>query len=232
MSAKILLVEDEVIWSKLVKKILEAKGYLVTVSSNSDEAMQAISLNAPDLFILDVNLGGVSGLQLCQLLRSNPQTANTPVLMLTGMKNESDKVRGLENGADDYLVKPFGSDELAARVFALLRRSGRVQQQAPNVLRTGPIAIDLDRHEATVDGLTLDLRPKEFNLLALLMEKKGKALNKEFIAEAFWGKNYDVTSQSIVQQVKNLRAKLGAHGDCIETIDKLGYRMRDVPPNT
>lgn len=226
MKTRILVVEDEKSWSDLVKNILKDKGYDVTVAETADEALREIKLAGFDMAILDVKLEGISGIQLCEWLRREPVTAAIPILMLTTLQNEGDKIKGFESGADDYLCKPFGHKELAARVLALLRRAG--PNRAPDRQMTAHgVILDLDRHEVTVKGKKVELRPKEFDLLVLLMEKQGKVVSRSTLAETVWGRQHEITSQNITQHVKNLRQALGPAGEYIETVETLGYKFKE-----
>ena len=227
MKIRILVVEDEDDWSELVKDVLERKGYHVTVAGDADAAMRATRPAPPNAVILDWNLGGITGLKLCQMLREEPATAGVPILMLTAMKSEKEKVAGLTAGADDYLVKPFGEEELAARVMALLRRSAGGPSGPTRRYEAKGVVLDLDRHETLVKGKAVQLRPKEFDLLALLFEKRGRVLTRQFLVEAIWGKDYIVTSQTLAQHIKNLRGKLGPCAELIETVETVGYKLRE-----
>lgn len=222
---KVLVVEDEAAWSELVEDILGSKGYQVAVVDNAEDALERVHERPPDLMIVDVNLKGVvSGLQVCQSVRRGPNPT-LPILMLTCYKDESDKVAGLEAGADDYLVKPFGHEELGARVMALLRRS-RGEIVAPRVLEDGGVGLDLDRHQFTLDGDAVELRPKEFALLQLFLENPEVLLGKDRIRDAVWGEGSVVTSGTLSQHVKNLRAKLGKHAARLQTVETLGYKWK------
>jgi DNA-binding response OmpR family regulator len=229
MAAKVLVVEDEPAWSTLVRKILEKQGYVVEIAENADTAADKIKGEQPDLVILDVSLRGISGFDLCKMLRGDPLTAGVRILMLTAMTEVKDKVRGLQLGADDYLSKPFDREELLARVQALLRRAQDVTAapEGAGALTAKKIVVDVDRHEILVDGKPVKFSRKEFDLLALFVKNKGRLLRKEFLAEAVWGKDFLATSQTIAQHIKNLRAKLGPLAASIETIDTLGYRFND-----
>jgi DNA-binding response OmpR family regulator len=226
MISHVLVVEDEKVWSDLIKEILEKKGHRVDVVDNADDAIRTIKTSPPQLVISDINLGGISGIQLCQWLRADPVTAKIPVMMLTVLKTEKDNVRGLEAGADDYLAKPFGHEELLARVNALLRRA-RHDNAFSSQLTAKDLVVDLDSHEVKVKGSPVELRPKEFLLLTTLMQKKGKVVPKESLMQSLWGGAEVITSsQTLAQHVKNLRAKLGSCSDCIETVETIGYKFR------
>lgn len=226
MPGRILVVDDEPAWSTLVSRMLRRQSYNVVVASDADDAVQQAKVAPPDLVILDVQLKGLSGLEVCRWLRGNAPTATVPILMLTVRQTEHEKVAGLEAGADDYLTKPFGQQELVARVKALLRRA-RSAGSSEREFRAKDITINLDRHEVLVGGHVVDLRPKEFALLALFLEKQGRVLSKEFLIQSVWGDDAIVTDPTLAQHIKNLRAKLGRCAESLETIDTIGYKFLD-----
>ena len=228
MSANILVVDDTPTWSKLTRDILEKRGYRVSVADSADKAMRLIEQSLPDLMILDIHLKGISGLQLCETLRRYPRTAAVPVLMLTVMKDEKHKVEGLTSGADDYLTKPFGADELAARVMALLRRSQLTQKPGEHEYRVGDLLLNVDRRTVLIKGRVIALAPKDFDILSVLMSSKGHALRKELITDKVWGSEAIVNSETLTQHIKTLRAQLGDYGEWIETVERVGYRFRDA----
>jgi DNA-binding response OmpR family regulator len=228
--AKILLVEDAVELAQVIRRELETAGYQVLQAGDGLTALQLHERERPDMVILDWMLPGLDGLEVLRRLR---QRASTPVLMLTARSEETDRVVGLELGADDYLTKPFGMRELVARVRALLRRVERLQEQLlqdqrqdSNLVIRGNLRLDVDGHLALLDGVPLDLSRTEFALLHLLLRSPGRAFSREYLLDTIWGLEYVGGDRSVDNAVLRLRKKLGAQGDDIETVWGIGYRMR------
>jgi DNA-binding response OmpR family regulator len=227
---KILLVEDTVELAQVIRRELEAAGYQVLLATDGLTALQLHESERPDLVILDWMLPGVDGLEVLRRVR---QRAATPVLMLTARGEETDRVVGLELGADDYLTKPFGMRELVARVRALLRRVERLQEQLlqdqrqdGNIVIRGNLRLDVEGHLALLDGIPLDLSRTEFALLHLLLRSPGRAFSREYLLDTIWGLDYIGGDRSVDNAVLRLRKKLGALGEEIETVWGIGYRMR------
>jgi DNA-binding response OmpR family regulator len=182
----------------------------------------------PDLLVLDLMLPELDGLMVCQALRGEPATAAVPIIMLTARAEESDRISGLELGADDYVTKPFSPKELVARVAALLRRSER-RQPAARVLRYGPIIIDSDRHTVTVEGREVRLTAKEFLLLQYLILHRGRVLSRDLLLTDVWGYQYTGGTRTVDVHVRRLREKLPVLADAIETVKQFGYKLLDEP---
>ena len=172
-------------------------------------------------------LPGMDGLLVCQAMRNDPSMAAIPIIMLTARGEESDRVSGLELGADDYVTKPFSPKELAARVTALLRRAGRNSTGAP--IHYGPITIDADRHTVALDGEEVRLTAKEFLLLQYLVQHKGRVLSRDLLLSDVWGYNYTGGTRTVDVHVRRLREKLPPLSDGIETIKQFGYKLIDRP---
>ncbi len=228
--ATILLVEDARELAAVVVRELVAAGYTVHHVADGRSALTAHMSLSPDLVILDWMLPGLDGLEVLRQLR---QMAPTPVLMLTARTEETDRVVGLEVGADDYLTKPFSMRELIARVHALLRRQDLLRQMlaadrdgAAETLTLGALRLDAASHLATLDGETLDLSPTEFALLHLLMRSPGRAFSRTYLLETIWRESYIGGDRSVDNVVLRLRKKLGALGEEIETVWSIGYRLR------
>jgi len=226
MKKKILLVEDQQDYISLVSLELEKEGYGLTVAYLLAEARKKIVQSKPDLIILDIELPDGSGLDFCRELRSKRETAHTPILILTVKSSDADKIIGLKLGADDYLTKPFNPGELLARIEAILRRT-RVEEEKGKVLKSGTLSVDIDTRKVLAGKKDIRLNPKEFDLLCLLMTKKGKVLNRTFLTESVWGYEYLGTSRTIDFHIAQLRKKLKNHSSKIKTFKGVGYRFED-----
>jgi len=226
---RVLVVEDEPDLADAVARGLRREGYAVDVAYDGDEALDKASVNAYDVICLDLNLPGVDGIEVVRRIRADQERQPPPrVLMLTARDGTSDRVVGLDEGADDYLVKPFEFDELTARLRALLRRdAGR----SGALLRAGDIELDAARHEARRAGRPLALTPKEFALLRYFMSRAGQVLSQEDLLEHVWDENADPFTNTVRVTVMTLRRKLAdAGGDQpIETVVGRGYRLRGEP---
>jgi len=179
----------------------------------------------PDLIVLDLNLPGMSGFELCRRFRTEEETRRTPIIMLTARIEEGDKVRGLDLGADDYITKPFGVRELVARVRAALRRSG-YEERTPKFYDDGQLRIDYADFSVTCQGKSVKLTRKEFALLAILSRNKGRVAPREQLLDQVWGLEYYGEARTLDVHISGLRKKLGACGGCIETVIGIGYRFR------
>jgi len=222
---KILIVDDEPQVCQLVQDILEQNGYLITACHTTDEAFEKLRSGVPDLIILDLRLPTIGGLEFCRQLKSDQKTQKIPVMMLTVQDTETDKVIGLEAGADDYLTKPFGQRELLARIKAIFRRMEMFTEPPQPVLSIGPLEIDLEMHEAKLRGRILPVTPKEFDLLVTLVKNKNKALRRETLMASVWGYDYPGTLGTIDVHIRHLRSKLGEYGKHIKTLIGVGYRF-------
>ena len=227
---RVLVVEDEQDIAGLIKHTLERSGdATVETVGRGDEALRIIAADAPDLVILDLNLPVLSGDEICRMLRQRPETAQLPVIMLTARTSESDRVAGLDLGADDYVTKPFSLRELGARVRAVLRRRGRPGEEAaqPVVYRGRHLTADFDAVDIAVDGAAVRLTRREFELLRFLVENRNRVLSRERLLERVWGYNQFIETRSVDVHVGRLRAKLGPAGEQIETVIGLGYRFAE-----
>ena len=223
---RVLVVEDEKDIAGLVKHTLERGGdTIVEVAASGDQALRAASEQPPDLIVLDLNLPVLGGLEVCRLLRTRPGTARTPIIMLTARASESDRVIGLDAGADDYVTKPFSPRELAARVRAVLRRGKPDEAAAPPVYRGEHLVADFDAVSITVDGQPVRLTRREFELLRYLVENRNRVLSRDRLLERVWGYDRIIETRSVDVHVGRLRAKLGAAGRQIETVVGLGYKF-------
>ena len=224
MADKILVVEDEAQITRTLRLYLEQAGYKVVIISDGAQAMPAFRHEKPDLVILDLHLPHVDGWEVCRQIR---RETDTPIIMLTARSEESDKLIGLELGADDYVTKPFSPREVTARVRVVLRRS-RGQVQPPPILRADTLLLDLEAHTATKDDQLLELTPTEFDILAAFMRHPGQAFTRLQLVEAAQGVAYEGYERVMDQHIKNLRAKLGDDARAprfIETVFGVGYRF-------
>ncbi|MGE0704398.1 MAG: response regulator transcription factor [Vicinamibacterales bacterium] len=229
MSSRILVVEDDRDIAQLVGRYLEKAGFVVDVQSSGSEAMVAMAQRAPDLLILDLMLPHMDGLEVCRAVRANEKTANVPVIMLTAKAEESDRIVGLEIGADDYLSKPFSPNELVARVRALLRRAHR-QPPPTSQITYGPISIDVDRHSVQLSGDEVTLTAKEFLLLQYLLKHRGRVLSRDVLLSDVWGYRYTGGTRTVDVHIRRLREKLPALEDALVTVKQFGYKLLDQPP--
>lgn len=226
-NARILVVDDEPDIIRIVKDVLESEQFNVIVAKNASEAFRKIKDSIPDLIILDLKLPGTGGLDICRTLKSDERYKLVPILILSTKSEDSDKIVGLELGADDYVTKPFSSGELVARVKAILRRKNLMSGEKEQTLSSGDLLLDITEHTVRIKDKPIELTPKEFELLFILMKKKGKALNRQFLIESVWGYEYFGTTRTVDVHVKGLREKLGMIGSKIVTVEGTGYRFED-----
>src|SRR6187397_1729690 len=222
----VLVVEDENDIAGLIKHTLERSGdAVVEIAASGDQALKFATGQPPDLIILDLNLPVLGGLEVCRLLRTRPATAKTPIIMLTARTTESDRVVGLDAGADDYITKPFSPRELAARVRAVMRRGRPDEPGPPPIYRGEHLVADFDAVAITVDGQSIRLTRREFELLKYLVENRNRVLSRDRLLERVWGYDRMIETRSVDVHVGRLRGKLGAAGKQIETVVGLGYRF-------
>ena len=229
MSSRVLVVEDDPDIAELVARYLEKAGYTTARVSSGRDALDAVRAKAPDLIVLDVMLPHVDGLEVCRLLRANDHTASIPIIMLTARAEESERIVGLEMGADDYLAKPFSPNELVARVRALLRRAQRVEAPSGRPLSLGAIIVDPERHTVLLEGREVALTAKEFLLLAYLLQHRGRVLSRDILLEQVWGYRYTGGTRTVDVHVRRLREKLPPLTDALVTVKQFGYKLVDPP---
>jgi two-component system phosphate regulon response regulator PhoB len=224
---RILIVEDEEALTLLLRYNLEAAGYDVDTVARGDEADVRFKESPPDLVVLDWMLPGLSGIELCRRLRSRPETRALPIIMLTARGEESERVRGLSTGADDYIVKPFSVPELLARVTALLRRSS--PERVAHVLSYGELELDREKKRVSRSGRAIDLGPTEFRLLEFLMERPGRVFSREQLLDGVWGRDVYIDERTVDVHVGRLRKALnrGYANDPIRTVRGAGYALDD-----
>ena len=226
VTSKILVVDDEPDLLELVRLSLVQAGFSVDTAEDGGAALRTLQTQKMDLLVLDLMLPDISGTEVCRRVRSDPQTADLPVIMLTARAEEVDRVVGFELGADDYVTKPFSPRELVLRIQAILRRGVRAPQQSA-VLEHSGLRIDAERHRCFVDKDEVDLTAKEFDLLVNLMRSRGRVLTRDQLLDLVWGSGIVVTTRTIDTHLKRLREKLGTAGDLIETVRGVGYRFAD-----
>lgn len=220
--ALIYIVEDDKNIAEIESFALKNVGYDVETFPRARDFYRALERRVPDLFLLDIMLPDEDGLEILRTLKADPKTAYPPVILVTAKTSEMDKVKGLDQGADDYMTKPFGVMELISRVKALLRRT-KVIGAVPFVLAFESIRMEEEKHLVTVDGKTCELTYKEYELLKLLMINVGIVTSREVILEKIWGTDFEGESRTLDVHMKSLRKKLGEAGSYIKTVRNVGY---------
>lgn len=220
--ALIYCVEDDENIRELVGYALRSQNFEVETFADGKEFWKALQIQAPSLVLLDIMLPGENGTEILDKIRKDSQYRGLPVIMLTAKTSEYDIVKGLDNGADDYMCKPFGIVELISRIRAVLRRS-EPQSTEKNIFSFGPVALDAEKHIVTVSGDVCHLTVKEFELLRYLLVNIDIVLKREQIMEAVWGFSYEGESRTIDMHIKSLRQKLGEGGHIIRTVRGVGY---------
>lgn len=223
--SRILIVEDDPSLVELLRYNLETEGFDVCVARDGDGGMEAINAEDPDLVVLDWMLPNMSGIEICRQMRQRTATRSTPVIMLTAKGEESDRVRGLETGADDYIVKPFSPAELTARIKAVLRRAH--PETAGDSLNYEDIAMDLETHRVMRSGRAVKLGPTEFRLLRTLLEKPGRVFSREQLLDRVWGRDIYVELRTVDVHIRRLRKALNGpdETDLIRTVRSAGYSL-------
>lgn len=218
------MVEDEESFSDALSFMLRREGYEVLVASDGNEALAAFDKHGADLVLLDLMLPGLAGTEVCRQIRTH---STVPIIMLTAKDGEVDKVVGLELGADDYVTKPFSSRELLARVRAVLRRHGEVEDMVPPAVESGPVRMDIERHVVTVRGTQVAMPLKEFDLLEILVRNSGRVLTRGQLIDRVWGSDYVGDTKTLDVHIKRLRAKVEedpSNPVHLLTVRGLGYK--------
>jgi two-component system phosphate regulon response regulator PhoB len=223
MLEKILVAEDEPDMLELVASNISLAGYEVIKAADGPSALAAM-IQSPNLLILDLMLPGISGLDICRKLKSDVRTAGVPIVMLTAKAEEVDRIVGLELGADDYITKPFSPRELVLRIKSVLRRAASSAPEL-NCLVSGDIVLDKNRLEVRVNGKLVHCTATEFNLLRVLLERRGIVQSRAILLNDVWGYDYAIDTRTVDTHVRRLREKLGSAGDCIKTVRSFGYRI-------
>jgi DNA-binding response OmpR family regulator len=227
---KVMVVDDERDLVDIVAFNLRREQFDVLTAYDGESALEIARRDPPDLVILDLMLPGMNGLEVCRRLRNEPRTAQTPIVMLTAKGEETDAVIGLEQGADDYVRKPFGVKELMARVSAHLRAKKRAaEDDVPRVLRFGELVIDSDRFVATLHGAELPVTTTEFKLLRHLVAKKGRVFSRNDLLDSVRGPDAIVVDRTIDVHVAAVRRKLGDYGEYLVTVRGVGYKFAEQP---
>ncbi|MEQ1859531.1 MAG: response regulator transcription factor [Chthoniobacteraceae bacterium] len=226
-SKKILIADDEADVLNLLAMSLKTAGYQVLACDDGESALDSARRALPSLVVLDLMLPGMSGLEVCRALKSEPATRAIPVIMLTAKAEEIDRIVGLELGADDYVTKPFSPRELVLRIRSILRRS-ETRSEPADVLRHGEIQVDRSRYEVLVKGRPIEFTATEFKLLTVLMERRGRVQSRDTLLNDVWGYENLIDTRTVDTHIRRLREKLGKAADCIETIRGFGYRMIDA----
>lgn len=220
----IFCVEDDAGIRDLMIYTLSASGFRAVGFENAREFYTALADTVPELIMLDIMLPGEDGISILKRLKADARTADIPVIMATAKGNEYDKVIGLDLGADDYLAKPFGMMEMASRVRAVLRRSGRAAEK-PQLIRVGSLEMDLNEHSVTADGIRVQLTLKEFELLHTFMTNPGRAFTREQLLSSVWSEDFMGETRTVDVHVGTLRQKLGGCGKYIRTVRGVGYKL-------
>ncbi|MDD3446262.1 MAG: phosphate regulon transcriptional regulator PhoB [Zavarzinia sp.] len=225
MKPSILIVEDEPALVDLLRYNLEANGFEVHAAMDGEDALVLVDERLPDLIVLDWMLPSVSGIEICRQLRRKPATRQVPIILLTARSEESDRVRGLESGADDYITKPFSPSELLARIRAVLRRSRPALSEEG--LSYADVSMDLSAHRVMRNGTEIHLGPTEFRLLRHFLENPGRVFSREQILDAVWGRDIYIEQRTVDVHIRRLRKALNANGgkDMIRTVRSAGYAI-------
>ena len=227
--ARILVAEDDPDIASLLAHYLQRAGFEADLVSSGADVLPRIKKAPPDVLLLDVMLPGLDGLTVCRTVRSDQRTAAIPIIMITAKGDESDRIVGLEIGADDYIAKPFSPNEVIARIRALLRRAHRAGP-VDGRLTYGPLSMDVDRHLVRVRDEDVRLTAKEFLLLQYLMQHRGRVLSRDLLLSDVWGYSYTGGTRTVDVHVRRLREKLPYLANAIETIKQFGYKLVEPAP--
>jgi phosphate regulon transcriptional regulator PhoB len=226
MKEKILIVDDEKDIVKMIDYNLKKEGYRTLSAHDGEEALELSKRDHPDIIILDLMLPGIDGLDVCRILKKEEKTSSIPIIMLTAKTKETDKIVGLEIGADDYVTKPFSPRELLARIKAVLRRV-KEKEKLPEVVEIGDLAIDFAKISVNVKGKPIELTAKEFELLKTLIKAKGRVLSRDYLLDTIWGydKAIEIETRTVDVHIRTLRKKLKSEARRIITVKNYGYRF-------
>jgi DNA-binding response OmpR family regulator len=226
MREKVLIVEDEKDIIKMLEYNLKKEGFRTITCNNGEDAIDLTKKEKPDIILLDLMLPGIDGLEVCKTLKKEEKTSSISIVMLTAKVQESDKIVGLELGADDYITKPFSPRELIARIKAILRRV-KDKEKLPEVLNIGDLSIDFSKIQVSLKGKLIELTSKEFELLKTLIKAKGRVLSRDYLLDTIWGfdKAMEIQTRTVDVHVRTLRRKLKYFAKCIITVKNYGYRF-------
>lgn len=224
---KILIIEDEIDLAELLAINIRIEGNDAIIALNGEEGLRKITSDRPDLVILDVMMPGISGLEVCKLLRKNGDCPGIPVIMVTSRGEESDRIMGLEAGADDYVVKPYSIRELMLRIKAKLRGEAAVTPEK-NLFGIGPLSIDIEKHHVAYDGKEILLTTTEFKLLATLARSQGRLFSRDELLNDVWKNSCEIDSRTVDTHITRLRSKLGEAGEMLKTIRGFGYKLDSI----
>ena len=224
--SRILVIEDDKDIAALIGHFIEKSGYGAQIVADGGRALAIARETPPDLVILDLMLPGLNGLEVCRALRGDNRTASVPIIMLTARGEESERILGLDSGADDYIVKPFSPNELMARVRALLRRAAQPDIEE-RILRCGPISVDVERHTVSNGGKHVRLTAKEFLLLQYLLEHRGRVLSRDRLLSDVWDYQYPGATRTVDVHVRRLREKLPFLEKALVTVQQFGYKLAE-----
>ena len=227
--ARILVAEDDPDIATLLAHYLQRAGFEADLVSSGRDILPRLKKAPPDLLLLDIMLPGLDGLEVCRAVRSDEHTATIPIIMITAKGEESDRIVGLELGADDYITKPFSPNEVIARIRALLRRAHRTGP-ADGRLTYGPLSVDVDRHLVRANQAEVRLTAKEFMLLHYLMQHRGRVLSRDLLLSEVWGYSYTGGTRTVDVHVRRLREKLPFLTDAIVTVKQFGYKLVEPAP--
>ena len=226
---RVLVVDDESDVTELLQYRLEQEGYRVATLNDPLGFVVKVREFEPDLMLLDIMMPELSGIQLCRIVRADPSMKNIPVIFLSARGEVEDRIKGLEAGAEDYVSKPFNTNELMLRISKMLKRSGAPSEPAgQSRIEIAGVAIDEDLHQLTVDGENVVLTATEFRLLKLLMERKGRVQSRDHLLVNVWHYDTDIETRTVDTHVRRVREKLGQHAHMIETVRGVGYRAVDI----
>ncbi len=228
MKETVLIVEDEKDIVKMLEYNLKKEGFKTLSARDGETAIESARKNCPDIILLDLMLPKMDGLEVCRALKEEKKTAGIPIIMLTAKAQGTDKIVGLELGADDYVTKPFSPGELIARIKAVLRR-GKEKDKFPDMLKAGDLTVDLSRIKVTVKGKPIELTAKEFELLKTLIKAKGRVLSRDYLLDSIWGFDQasEIQTRTVDVHIRTLRKKLKSGSRYIITVKNYGYRFED-----
>lgn len=231
MKNTILVIDDDKKMRELLSELLTKNNYRVYSAENANDAYEEIKTEKPDLILLDLMLPDIHGIKFCEFLRKEAVSRDIPVIMLTCDSKIPSRITGLEIGADDYITKPFINEELLARIKAVLRRRNTPQSAYDdgNILKSGSLVVDIEGHTVKTGSTVVKLKPREFELLCMLMKERNKVLTRDVIFEELWGEEYTGTTRTVDVHIRYLRRKLKNHSSKIITVESMGYKFSDNP---